>query len=57
VVKPRQPLCDLNPFDSIFLIFRRVDVAGEASKRGRNKENAVRCGPPTGNGEKSAWRM
>ena len=24
VVKPRQPLCDLNPFDSIFLILRRV---------------------------------
>jgi hypothetical protein len=24
VVKPRQPLCDLNPFDSVFLILRRV---------------------------------
>jgi len=23
VVKPRQPLCDLNPFDSVFLIIRR----------------------------------
>ena len=26
VVKPRQPLCDLNPFDSVFLILRRVGV-------------------------------
>jgi hypothetical protein len=26
VVKPRQPLCDLNPFESIFLILRRVGV-------------------------------
>jgi hypothetical protein len=26
VLKPRQPLCDLNPFDSIFLILRRVGV-------------------------------
>ena len=26
VVKPRQPLCHLNPFDSIFLILRRVGV-------------------------------
>jgi hypothetical protein len=26
VVKPRQPLCDINPFDTIFLILRRVGV-------------------------------
>jgi hypothetical protein len=26
VVKPRQPLCDLNPFESIFLILQRVGV-------------------------------
>src|SRR5215472_3468197 len=29
VVKPRQPLCDLNRFDSIFLILRRVLPAPE----------------------------
>jgi len=36
VVKPRQPLCDLNPFDSVFLILRRVGVGtGPSCPEGR----------------------
>jgi len=44
VVRPRQPLCDLNPFDSIFLILRRVGIAPGSSYPASRVEAAAVLG-------------
>src|SRR6516164_7927279 len=51
VVKPRQPLCDLNPFDSVFLILGAETVKRlQLTKEGRRFTNRRPCSFVLGEG-------